>query len=82
MAVRKDYFFHSISPGVTASVFIHGYTTDEAVAYSVIPFENARDPFGGTPFLSVALSVGNTERHVDGTVARTVFVHNNAFSND
>jgi hypothetical protein len=82
VAARKEYFFQSIGPGVTAGVFIHGHATNEAVAYSVVPFENSRDPFGSPPVLDVALTVGDTQRHVDGTVARTVFVRNNAGFND
>ena len=82
MSATKEFFFESIAPGMTASVFIHGYADDEAVAYSLVPFEHVREPFGGPPLLVVSLTVGDTQRHVDGTVARTISVHNNAGFND
>jgi len=82
MAVREEYYWNYIAPGATARLNIYGYGENDAVTYSVTPYEHSGIPFGPDPFISVTLTLEDVHRHPDGSVARTVSVRNNASFND
>ena len=87
MSATVVYKFESIAPGQTVSVFIHGYTDTQAVAYSAIvsgqfpsPWTESQ-PEGTRPGTMraghVTLTQGETFRWVvDGTIARKVYIQN------
>lgn len=75
MTASRIYTFENMAPNSSQSIFIHGYSDNEAVNYSVIAFAG----FGeGVPFplARVLMTQGETTRHVDGTVARVITVQN------
>ena len=77
MAANLAYRFDYIAPNGSTSVFLHGYSNNEAVNYSAVVYAG----FGeGVPFPKghATVTQGETFRHVDGTVARKVYVQNNA----
>jgi hypothetical protein len=75
MAANLEFRFDFIAPNSSAGVFIHGYGNREAVAYSavVFPGSGAGVP---NPLGKVNMTLGETLRHVDGTIGRTVNVQN------
>jgi hypothetical protein len=76
MAVM-DIFSTSIAANSSWSLFDHGFAANQAVTYSIIVF-----PGEGQGVLNPAahatLTQGETFQHVDGTVARKIYVQNNA----
>jgi hypothetical protein len=77
MVARIRFSWDYIAPNSTASVFMHGYTYRQAVSYSATVYGLPGD---GVPFPAshIILTQGETFRHVDGTVARKVYVQNRA----
>jgi hypothetical protein len=76
MAAHIVYTFNSIAPGVTTSVFIHGYPNKEAVSYSAVIY-NQPGPGVLFPQAHVTLTQGETFRWiVDGTIGRKVYITN------
>lgn len=75
MAARLRYRFDYIAPNGSASVFMHGYSNRQAVSYSAIVYAGSG---AGVPFPAgrINMTQGETYRHVDGTVARKVYVQN------
>jgi hypothetical protein len=72
VAARLIYRFDYIDPLATVGVYIHGYQTNEAVVYSAVVYvENSY-----YPDVSIDMTQTRVNRHVDGTVARTVWVTN------
>jgi hypothetical protein len=77
MPANLVYRFDYIARGATTSLFIHGYSENEAVNYSaVVGFP--RGLYGKTPRdrAQINLTQGETFLHVDRTVARKVYIHN------
>ena len=74
MAANLEYRFAFIDAGASASVFIHGYPNNMAVAYSavVFPVHNA----AYIPLGRINMTQSEVTRHVDGTIGRTVNVQN------
>lgn len=69
MAARIAYRFDYIQGSGGNSVFIHGYSGNQAVNYSAV----VRGLFSSS---YVNITQGQTTIHVDGTVARIVSVQN------
>lgn len=67
------YQFPFLPANGSNSVFIHGYSDQEAVNYSALVFPHV---FGGGPGGPVIMTQEENFRHVDGTAARIVRVHN------
>jgi hypothetical protein len=59
----------------TVGLFIHGYGEDDYVAFMVKPRLNSNVPSGAVA-VKAQLTEGETHRHVDDTVARTIWVQN------
>ena len=79
MSAQIEYTFDSIAPGVTTSVFIHGYSPVEAVTYCILPRDLTWFPdLPRSPNAVASYSIGDTSIHVDNTIARKVFVTNNS----
>lgn len=80
MSAYLEYTWDYISPGATASVFIHGYPANWVGTYDALPFPVS----GGDayyPLFDIQLTQGRTRIHVDNTIARTVWVNNQASFN-
>jgi hypothetical protein len=75
MAIKTEYFFSHIAPGIAQSVFIHGYGAREFISYSMI-IDLADIPTIGDG--RATLTVGETIdwASVDGTIGRIVTVTN------
>jgi hypothetical protein len=59
----------------TVGLFIHGYGEDDYAGFMVKPRLSSNVPSGAVQ-VKAQLFEGETHRHVDGTVARTVWVQN------
>lgn len=79
MPAQEVYRFGYVAPGETTNIFIHNYSNKRAVAYSGVG-EGLQQPAGSPypPQVHFTVSQGETYRHVDGTVARKVYVTNQA----
>lgn len=75
MAAKLVYRFDFIAPNGSNNVFIHGYSNNQAVNYSAVVYAGSGP---GVPFPAghMNMTQGETFRHVDGTVARKVYVQN------
>jgi len=74
MAAQLVYRFNYIGPNSGNNVFIHGYSNRDAVNYSAVVYPLSGDAY--YPLGHANLTQGETFRHVDGTVARKVYVQN------
>jgi hypothetical protein len=74
MAAWLEYRFDFIDQGASASIYIHGYANNEAVAYSEVVYPLPGQAF--TPLGLATMTVDNVTRHVDGTVARNITAQN------
>ena len=74
MAAWREYRWDYIGPGAGVSVFIHGYSANEAVAYSAVVYPLQGDAY--FPLGHINMSDGEVFQHVDGTVARKIYVQN------
>ena len=72
MAAWVVYRWDLIQANETVSVFIHPYADNETANYSAVVYG------GYAPFDigHINITQGETFRHVDGTVARKVYVEN------
>jgi hypothetical protein len=77
MPANLEYRFTYIAPNTGANVFIHGYAENAAVVYSARVYAGS-GPGVPNPVGHATISQGETFRHVDGTVARKVYVQNQA----
>ena len=76
MAAGRVYRFDYIDPSATVGVYHHGYGIQDAVAYSAVVYvENSN-----WPDVSIDMTQTRVNRHVDGTVARTVWVTNSSWN--
>lgn len=73
--VAELFTWPSISPGETVGLFIHGYGTSDFAAYSIVPALHSNEP-PGAETVQAQLTYGLTGVHVDGTIARTIYVQN------
>jgi hypothetical protein len=75
MPANLVFRFDHIAPNSGTSLFIHGYSNKQAVNYSAVVY-----PGSGAgvlfPLGRINLTQGETFRHVDGTVARKVYIQN------
>jgi len=76
MGAARVYTWHGIAPNATVGIFVHGYDTKDVVAYSIVPYYDANEPPGAAPKKAAQMTEGETSIHVDGTIARTIFVEN------
>jgi hypothetical protein len=76
MAAGREYRWDFINPGTTVGVYIHGYANNEAVAYSAVVYALAGG--GVVPLGHINKTEGEVFRHVDNTIARTIYVENRA----
>jgi hypothetical protein len=76
MAVR-EIGWATVAANQSVNWFIHGFTTAEAVAFSIVVFPGSGP---GVPFSSghATLTQGESFRHVDGTQAYKIYIQNNA----
>lgn len=74
---QKLFEWISIDPGTTVGAYIHGYSDDEFVTYSIIPHLHTNEPSGAIT-IQAEMSLQWTGRHVDDTVARLVYVTNSS----
>lgn len=75
MAAQKVFGFPFIAANSSTSVFLHGYSNTQAVSYSAV-VTGLSAPGVLNPAAHIILTQGETFRHVDGTVARKVYVQN------
>lgn len=74
---QKLYTWHFIDAHTTVGAFIHGYSDDQFVAYSIVPTLSSNEPPAAIQ-IQAGFSLQWTGRHVDGTVARLVYVTNDS----
>jgi hypothetical protein len=74
MAAQLVYTFDYIAPNAGSGLFIHGYSNRHAVNYSAVVYALSGEAY--YPGGHMNLAQGETFRHVDGTVARKVYVQN------
>jgi hypothetical protein len=75
MPANKAFSFPFIAANSSTSVFLHGYSNNQAVSYSAV-VTGLSAPGVLTPLARVIVTQGETFRHVDGTVARKVYIQN------
>lgn len=75
MSAARVYRFDYIAPNGGNNVFIHGYSNNDAVSYSAVVYPGSGDGVPN-PAGHMTMTQGETFRHVDGTVARKVYVQN------
>lgn len=75
--VAQLFAWSHIDPHTTVGVFVHGYRKDDYASYSIVPRLSSNVP-SGSFHVAAQMTLGETSVHVDGTVARTVFVENRA----
>ncbi len=71
------YQWVSIDPHATVGLWIHGYSFDEFVTYSITARLHANVPPGAVD-VKARMSIDDVGPHVDGTVGRTIHVTNNS----
>ena len=75
MAVR-DIGWTTIAANAGTEWFIHGWSHNDAVTYSIVVFPGTGVPF---PLAKATLSQGTSHKwNVNGTFAHTIFIQNNA----
>lgn len=72
MSSDVAYTFLAVAPGDTPGIYRHGYGDNEAVNFCAVVANLGGAESGGP----ITITQGDTYRHVDGTVARTAYVHN------
>ena len=75
MSASVVFRFDYVAPNSSTSLFIHGYSTKEAVNYSAVVYPGS-GPGVLFPLGHINLTQGDTYWHVNGTVARKVFIRN------
>ncbi len=75
MPANLVFRFDYVAPNGSTSLFIHGYSNREAVNYSAVVYAGS-GPGVLFPRGHIKLTQGETFRHVDGTVARKVYIQN------
>lgn len=73
--VMEVFRWHQLVWNENVGVFIHGYGDDDYAAFMAKPRLNSNVPPGAVQ-VKAQLTEGETHRHVDGTVARTIWVQN------
>jgi hypothetical protein len=73
--VLELFRWEFIGADATVGLFVHGYGDDDYAGFMVKPTLRSNVP-PATVTVKAQLIEGETHRHVDGTVARTIFVHN------
>lgn len=73
----KVFEWISIVPHSTVGVWIHGYSADQFVTYSITANLHANEPSGAVT-VRAKMSIEDTGDHVDGTIGRLVYVTNNS----
>src|SRR5436190_277212 len=76
MAGQALYQWDYIAPFATVKAYVHGYGDRTAQTFSIVPFQY-ESASGLTQ--RVTLTQGSVKRHVDGTVARELWVKNETF---
>ena len=74
MAAAIQYTWGWIAPGATVSVFHHGWLPRECVVFSATPYALSGQAY--YPLGKCSLEQGMAQMHVDGTIGRTLTVHN------
>jgi hypothetical protein len=69
------FSWQQIGANETVSLFIHGYGDGDYAAFMIKPRLASNEPPAAVT-VKAQLIEGETHRHVDGTVARTISVHN------
>jgi hypothetical protein len=79
MAV-EDFGYVAIAANSSFQWFIHGFTTAQAVSFSIVVLPGSGD---GVPYPlgHATLTQGEAWQHVDGTQAYKVYIQNNASFN-
>jgi hypothetical protein len=75
-----DEGWTTIGPNQSQDWFIHGFDDRTAVVYAMVVF-GAPAPGVLNPKGDASLFQGRYVRHVDGTWATVITIHNNAFNN-
>jgi hypothetical protein len=76
MGVATEVFrFHQLLWDETVGLFIHGYGDSEFADYAIVPTLASNVPSGAVQ-VQAQLTDDVTSRHVDGTVARTIWIQN------
>jgi hypothetical protein len=74
MSAWTEYRFGYIAPNASAGVYIHGYSNRQSVTYSAVVYALSGDAY--YPLGKIKMTQDITVRHVDGTVAREIWVQN------
>ncbi len=72
MSSNVVYRYFQFEPHSSRGLFIHGYSDTEAVDYCLVVARLGGAETGGP----ITITQGETYRHVDGTVARKVYIAN------
>ena len=78
MSAQTVYVWGYVGPGVTVSLFIHGYGADEFVAFDVHAQRSPSRPGAFKP--QVTVDTSRVGEHVDGTLAHWIVVTNTSTS--
>ncbi len=76
MPAYKEYSWDYIAPGATVGVYIHGYPDNWALTYCGVVYALEGEAY--YPLGQIDVTQTEVTRHVDGTLAHTVWVTNRA----
>lgn len=75
MGVASVFVFNQLGSNEKVGLFIHGYTDRDFASYAIIPTLHSNEPSGAVS-VRAQLTEDVTSRHVDNTIARTIFIQN------
>jgi hypothetical protein len=73
MTAESIYQWDYVAPFATVGLYRHGYDDRTAQTFSAVPFQILAE---SGPTQHVTINQGIVKRHVDGTVAREVWIKN------
>lgn len=77
MSAALIYRFNYIAPNSEVHLFSHGWSVRQAVNFSIVVYAQ-RGEGVNYPMAHATIREGETYMHVDGTVARKVYIRNHA----
>ena len=72
---REIFRWVHIDPHATVGAYVHGYGTRVFAAHCIVPALRSNVPSGAVQ-VKAQMTSTETSVHVDGTIARTIFVEN------
>lgn len=75
MSVANLFVFNQLVWDEKVGLFIHGYGDNDFASYAIVPTLHSNEPSGAVS-VKAQLTEDVTSRHVDDSVARTIWIQN------